>query len=207
MEHDGEDQGILLRIRTGPATLRNSLPPEFKCWHPLSQAQYLETTLLMPGYILSSQGDRVSMAHAVESRFPFLDPRVIDFATRLPPRMKLHGLDEKYLLRRGVGRRLPERIAQRRKQPYRAPDSACFFGGHTPDYVEELLSPRALADAGYFDPRAVERLVARCRTQKAVGTRENMALVGILSTQVLHHAFVESPDRACAVAAEIPQTL
>src|SRR5439155_1491301 len=45
--------------------LRASLPPEFGSWHPLSRAQYLETACLLPGYILSSQGDRVAMAHAV----------------------------------------------------------------------------------------------------------------------------------------------
>ena len=52
------------------AELRESLPAEFGRWHPLSQAQYLETAHLLPGYILSSQGDRVAMANAVECRFP-----------------------------------------------------------------------------------------------------------------------------------------
>ena len=66
--------------------LRASLPADFARWHPLSQAQYLETAYLLPGYILSSQGDRVAMAHAVEGRFPFLDHRVVEFAARIPPR-------------------------------------------------------------------------------------------------------------------------
>src|SRR5205085_6526808 len=57
--------------------LRSQLPAEFAGWHPLSQAQYLESVYLLPGYILSSQGDRVAMAHAVEGRFPFLDHRVV----------------------------------------------------------------------------------------------------------------------------------
>jgi asparagine synthase (glutamine-hydrolysing) len=55
------------------AELRSSLPAEFARWDPLSQAQYLETAHLLPSFILSSQGDRVAMAHAVETRFPFLD--------------------------------------------------------------------------------------------------------------------------------------
>ena len=58
--------------------LRAHLPADFRRWHPLSQAQYLETAHLLPGYILSAQGDRMSMAHGVEGRFPFLDHRLVE---------------------------------------------------------------------------------------------------------------------------------
>ena len=64
--------------------LREALPAGYSGWDGLCQAQYLEAAYLLPGYILSSQGDRVSMAHAVEGRFPFLDHRVVEFAWRLP---------------------------------------------------------------------------------------------------------------------------
>src|SRR5262249_19177868 len=143
--------------------LRATLPPDFGKWHPLSRAQYLETAQLLPGYILSSQGDRVAMAHAVEGRFPFLDHRVVGFAAALPPRMKIRGLTEKSLPRRAVGRHLPSVIARRPKQPYRAPDRQGFFGQGTPEYAEERLSPAAIAAAGYFDPASVEKLVKKCR--------------------------------------------
>ena len=102
------------------ADLLASLPAEFADWRPLARAQYLELAQLLPGYILSSQGDRVSMAHAVEGRFPFLDHRVVEFAATLPPRLKLRGLIEKYLLRRSLQGDLPAAIAWRPKQPYRA---------------------------------------------------------------------------------------
>ena len=74
--------------------LHAQLPAEYSRWHPISQSQYLEAAYLLPGYILSSQGDRPSMAHAVEGRFPFLDHRVVEFANRLPPGLKLRGLVE-----------------------------------------------------------------------------------------------------------------
>ncbi len=170
--------------------LRASLPPDFFGWHPLSRAQYLETAHLLPGYILSSQGDRVSMAHAVEGRFPFLDHRVVEFAAALPPRMKLRGLTEKYLLRRSLQGDLPPAIAWRPKQPYRAPDSQCFFDRDSPDYTQDLLSPAAIARTGYFDPRSVEKLARKCRAGGTVGFRDNMALVGILSVQLLDHSFI-----------------
>ena len=173
--------------------LRATLPADFAAWHPLSRAQYLETGGLLPGYILSSQGDRVAMAHAVEGRFPFLDHRVVELGAGLAPAMKLRGLREKYLLRRQLGRHLPRTIVERPKQPYRAPDSESFLHAGAPGYVEALLAPDAIARAGYFEPRAVRRLVDKCRSPLgAVSAGDNMAFIGILSTQLLHSCYVRS---------------
>lgn len=181
--------------------LRQSLPAGYASWHPLSRAQYLEAAHLLPGYILSSQGDRMGMAHTVEGRFPFLDHRVVEFAAKLPPRLKVKGLTEKYLLRKSMEGHLPEVIARRPKQPYRAPDSESFFGESTPEYVEELLSPAAVARVGYFDPTSVGKLVRKCRGQAATALRDNMALVGVLSVQLLDHLFVRGGAEVPAAAA------
>ena len=172
------------------AELRDSLPAEFTRWHPLSQAQYLETAYLLPGYILSSQGDRIAMAHAVEGRFPFLDHRLVELGARIPPNLKINGLREKHILRKGAERLLPEAIANRPKQPYRAPDSQAFVGPDCPAYMARRLAAGDLGATGYFDPKPVARLIAKCRNQKFIGFRDNMAFVGILSTQLWHHAFV-----------------
>jgi asparagine synthase (glutamine-hydrolysing) len=173
--------------------LRSTLPAEFASWHPLSRAQYLETGCLLPGYILSSQGDRVAMAHAVEGRFPFLDHRVVELGAALPPAMKVKGLREKYLLRRTLGRHLPRSIVERPKQPYRAPDSESFLHAGAPEYVNALLAPEAISRAGYFEPRAVRRLVDKCRKPLGpVSAGDNMAFVGILSTQLLHSSYVKA---------------
>ncbi|TMH72286.1 MAG: asparagine synthase (glutamine-hydrolyzing) [Betaproteobacteria bacterium] len=173
--------------------LRSTLPPEFGSWHPLSRAQYLETGCLLPGYILSSQGDRVAMAHAVEGRFPFLDHRVVELGAALPPAMKVKGLREKYVLRRALGRHLPRAIVERPKQPYRAPDSESFLHAGAPGYVDALLAPEAIGRAGYFEPRAVRRLVDKCRNPLGpVSAGDNMAFIGILSTQLLHSCYVQA---------------
>ncbi|MBV9189940.1 MAG: asparagine synthase C-terminal domain-containing protein, partial [Betaproteobacteria bacterium] len=173
--------------------MRSSLPAEFKSWHPLSRAQYLETGCLLPGYILSSQGDRVAMAHAVEGRFPFLDHRVVELGAALPPTMKVKGLREKHVLREALGRHLPSSIVERPKQPYRAPDSESFVQGDAPDYVEALLAPDAIRSAGYFDATAVERLVRKCRSPLGrLSAGDNMAFLGILSTQILHSCYVRA---------------
>jgi asparagine synthase (glutamine-hydrolysing) len=171
------------------AELRASLPWDFTRWHPLSQAQYLETAFLLPGYILSSQGDRVAMAHAVEGRFPFLDHRVVECATRIPPALKIRGLREKHILRESTKHLLPQAIVNRTKQPYRAPEALSFFGTNAPAYVAERLSSRNLTAAGYFDAAAVEKLTRKCIAGHAGGARENMALVGVLSTQLWREAF------------------
>jgi asparagine synthase (glutamine-hydrolysing) len=169
--------------------LRDSLPAEFGRWHPLSQAQYLEAAHLLPGYILSSQGDRMAMAHSVEGRFPFLDHRLVEFAASIPPEQKIRGLREKHILREAMRELLPPEIGDRPKQPYRAPDSPSFTGPTPPAYVDEVLSPQALGESGYFNPRAVAKLRAKCGAGKQIGFRDNMAFVGILSTQLWHRAF------------------
>lgn len=160
------------------------LPERFGRWHPLHQAQYLETRFLLPGYILSSQGDRVAMAHAVEGRFPFLDHRVVEFAAKLPPGVKLKGLEEKHILRAATRDLLPDMIAKRPKQPYRAPDSASFFGAGETAAVAAALGESALATSGLFNAKAVGRLVEKCRATSDGGFRDNAAFVGILSTQL-----------------------
>ncbi len=166
-----------------------SLQPDPK-WHPLGRAQYLEVRTFMSPYLLSSQGDRMMAAHSVEGRFPFLDHRVIEFAAALPPTYKLIGLHEKRLLKRSMRSLLPEEIVQRRKQPYRAPIAQVFLGEQAPDYVEALLSEEALRASGYFDPTAVAFLLRKGRGRGHLSETEGMALVVVLSTQLLHHHFV-----------------
>jgi len=131
------------------------------------------------------------MAHSVEARFPFLDYRVMEFANRLPPNLKLRRLTEKYLLRRLGMKILPKEISQRPKRPDRAPIHRSFFNPKAGDYVMELLSEHELRDTGFFDPTAVRQLVSRIQEGRIVGETDDMALVGILSTQILHRKFLK----------------
>lgn len=182
-----------LKARLAGAEIRQvEYPPRFWDWDPLSQAQYLESTVFLPQYLLSSQGDRVGMAHSVEGRFPFLDYRVVEFCCALPPQLRLFGLNEKYLLRRIAAQWLPEEIWQRRKRPYRAPIHRSFIQPDwMPAYVGELLSPECLQAAGLFDPEAVGGLVAKLNAGKRVGETDDMALAGIISSQLVWRQFVD----------------
>jgi asparagine synthase (glutamine-hydrolysing) len=168
-----------------------SFPPGFQSWTPLARAQYLEITIFLSEYLLSSQGDRVAMAHSVEGRFPFLDHRVVEFCNRLPPHFKLRGLDEKHLLKRAVRDLLPEAIWHRPKRPYRAPIHRSFFPDGQPLYwVAEVLSPPQIAAAGCFEPRAVEGLLKKLDRFGKLGESDDMALAGLLSTQLVYQQFV-----------------
>jgi asparagine synthase (glutamine-hydrolysing) len=172
--------------------LSNQLPLDYFRWHSFCQAQYLETMFLLPGYILSSQGDRVALAHAVEARHPFLDYRLVEFAGKISPHLKMKVLNEKYILKRAFGHLLPATILQRPKQPYRAPDGRSFFAGFGADYVRTLLAPRRIEADGIFDSHAVSKLVEKFRAGHAVGVKDDMAIVGILSTQLVIDQFISS---------------
>lgn len=193
-----------LRARLGnydaSEELASLLPQAFARWHPLHQAQYLEARFLLPGYILSSQGDRMAMAHGIEGRFPFLDHQLVEFAASLPPEMKLKGLVEKHILREATSDLMPPSIGKRTKQPYRAPDSASFVGTGTTDYVETALGEVAISASGLFNPKAVAKLYEKCRARPASGFRDNAAFVGILSTQLWLKTFTGTDSRSSKAA-------
>ena len=174
----------------GVSEIEQTLPSAYRSWSNFGQAEYLEAKYLLPGYILSSQGDRMAMAHSVEGRYPFLDYRIVEFAAKLSPNVKMKVLDQKHLLKRAVGGIIPDSIVRRPKQPYRAPDGKCFFGANAVDYVEELLSPDALRQNGIFDARGVATLVSKFKSGRTTSVKDNMAMVGVLSTQLLLHHFI-----------------
>jgi asparagine synthase (glutamine-hydrolysing) len=179
------------------ARLLADLPAEFPRWELLARDQYLEIRTLLSGYLLSSQGDRMAMASSVEGRFPFLDTSFVELASSLPEDMKLRVLDEKHVLKRVATGLVPDSIVRRSKQPYRAPDALAFTGDDAPAWIAEVLDPAALGAAGVFEPRAVAQLWAKCRAARdQVSNADNMGLVAVLSTQLLHRELVAAtPSR------------
>jgi asparagine synthase (glutamine-hydrolysing) len=166
--------------------LEGLIPKDFSTWHPLNQAQYLEIKLLLAGYLLSSQGERMTMAHGVEGRYPFLSHRLCEFASRLSPRLKLKGLKEKYILKKTFAPELPKEIFSRIKQPYGAPNKEAFFKNTVPrSYIAPYLGRESIASGGVFDPDRVDALIAKCSRQERMGFRDNSALLGVLSTQMI----------------------
>jgi asparagine synthase (glutamine-hydrolysing) len=172
-------------------------------WHPFNRELHLSGRCHLAGLLLNGKGDRVAMRSSVETRYPFLDEEVFAYLARIPPRLKLRGLHDKRLLRMVAQRYLPNEIAHRRKAMFRAPFDSFHFD-KAPSFVAQLLSPESLRRTGYFDAAAVAywRTAFRgLREGWAKRTSVEMGLVGVLSTQLWHHTYIEGglcdlPSRA-----------
>jgi asparagine synthase (glutamine-hydrolysing) len=175
--------------------LSGKLPSGFDNWSTLAKAQWIETTVFMSGYLLSSQGDRMGMANSIEGRYPFLDYRVIEFCSSLPDRLKLNGTNEKYLLKKLMAGRIPDSIVIRPKQPYRAPISSVFLSKDKPDYVNEMLSESMIRKAGVFSPESVSGLIEKIERSATASEMENMFLTSVISSHLLYHQFIEDQNQ------------
>jgi asparagine synthase (glutamine-hydrolysing) len=176
------------------------LPNGFAAIDPLKRAQYIEIATFFSQYLLSAQGDRMLMANSVEGRFPFLDARVMEYCCRIPAVQLLPGLKEKAVLKVLGHDLVPEAIRTRPKQPYRAPDALCFAGPDAPAWVDEVLAPETLVSSGFFDPTMVAGLrdkltisLLKNGQNAAPSNADNMAMVGIVSAQLLYTTMISNP--------------
>lgn len=175
--------------------IQELLPKNYNDWSLLSKSQYLETSIFMSEYLLSSQGDRMAMANSVEGRYPFLDYRVIEYCSGLPDNFKLNGLNEKYILKRLSSGRIPDTITKRSKQAYRAPISNSFFSSNGIKFITELLSENSIKNNGIFDSNKVRALILKLKKQSTISEIDQMAITGIVSTQILVEQFILNPIR------------
>jgi asparagine synthase (glutamine-hydrolysing) len=170
-------------------------------WSPLNRSLAVGARVMLAGHLMSSKGDRVAMHSSVETRYPFLDEDVIGFLATVPPRYKLKGFSDKYLLRRVAERWLPKSIAWRKKTMFRAPldsfhlDRVRELPGLAEHFrrIDRLLSPEMLAHTGYFDPAAVALWRGRIGRMRPGLTRTSveMGLMAVTATQLWHDTFIE----------------
>jgi len=170
--------------------LTENLPKDFNTWDTLAKSQWIETTMFMSGYLLSSQGDRMAMANSVEGRYPFLDYRLIEFCASLPPRLKLNGLNEKFLLKQVMLNRIPDSINKRSKQAYRAPIQSVFLSKQSPEYVKKMLSAQFTQQVGVFNYTSLQSVLARIDKAGTATEVENMLLTFVISTHLLYDQFI-----------------
>jgi asparagine synthase (glutamine-hydrolysing) len=173
--------------------LKELLPERFTKWDALSKAQYLEMKIFMSNYLLSSQGDRVAMAHSLEIRMPYLDFRLIEFMGKVPSYLKIRGLAEKFILKKLYKDILPNSILNRPKHPYRAPIQNSLLNKDL-QYVDYYLSDEKLKSYNLFNYSMVKILKAKLTKTGKASEFDNMALVGILTTQILNDKFIDNFD-------------
>jgi asparagine synthase (glutamine-hydrolysing) len=170
--------------------LRGQLPRGFESWDYLAKAQFLEMSLFLSNYLLSSQGDRVAMAHSLEIRLPYLDFRLIELMGRVKASYKIAGLNEKALLKRALEDVLPASVVERDKHPYRAPIKQSLLNAGS----KRMFSPSALRECGVFDENKVPRLISKLERFDHAGEFDSMALTGVLSTHSVFEKFVQTFD-------------
>jgi asparagine synthase (glutamine-hydrolysing) len=146
----------------GYQQVRQSLPEAYGRADSLARAQYLEMSIFLSNYLLSSQGVRL----------PYLDPRVIEFMGRVPAKWKIMGLNEKHILKKSFRGILPDEITGRSKHPYRAPIKHSLLNDRTAECTREAL-------------------LRKLETLESPSEIDNMALVGILSSQLVFNRFIE----------------
>ena len=172
--------------------LLSNLPEQFRKVTSVERTQWTEVETLLSGYLLSSQGDRVCMGNSVEGRYVFLDHEVVEFASKIPLRLRMPGLLEKAILKRIGEKILPNTITRRHKFPYRAPDIESFLATETGrDLLStELRQDRILA-TGVFDVKKIGALLDKARRNPGggVSTSDNLILMAALSTQIFHRLF------------------
>lgn len=170
-----------------------SLPNDFDQRDYFEKAQYFEVNTLLSNYLLSSQGDRVAMANSIEIRFPFLDHRLIEFMAKIPSRLKIYGMNEKFLLKRSFKEKLPKSIVLRSKNPYRAPIKQSLLSKSNSENLERYCSPESLKKTGIFDPKYTTKLFKKnSKSSSGSSEWESMAICGIYSTQIICDKFISN---------------
>ncbi len=162
----------------------------------IDRLQYIDTALYLPADLLV-KADRMSMAHSLEARVPFLDRSVVELCRRMPSGLRLRGLTTKYLLRRAMRGRLPAAIVAGRKKGFNVPISA-WLCGELRDFARDVLAPARIRRQGLLDPDAVGRLLdqhQRCEADRS------HAIWTLLVLVVWHDEVLRGTDRPAMPAA------
>jgi len=151
----------------------------------LDQLLYADTKTYLHELLMKQ--DQMSMAASIESRVPFLDHPLIEYAARLPQRMKLRGLTTKYILRQAMKGMLPDAILTRRKMGFPVPIGPWFAGEYRRVLDEFVLGPRA-ARRGLFNRESVAQLVTEHARREGGHAERLWALVNL---EIWHRLFID----------------
>jgi asparagine synthase (glutamine-hydrolysing) len=123
----------------------------------LHKRSYLDYKLRLTDHLISDHGDRMALANSVETRYPFLDKDLVEFAATIPPDLKLNNFEEKYILKRMASGLIPDEIVKREKFGFVAPGSPYLLKRNI-EYINDLISYEKIKKQGFFNPDTVETL-------------------------------------------------
>ena len=130
---------------------------------------------------------QMSMAASIESRVPFLDHKLVEFASSLPPRLKLRGFKTKWILREAVRGILPATILTRKKMGFPVPFGV-WMRGPWQTVARDILLDRRTRERGIVDPAAAERLI----TSHASGAQEGGdAIWGLINLELWYRTHID----------------
>ena len=161
--------------------------------HPLLLAQYLDFKTWLPGDILTKV-DRASMAHSLEVRVPVLDHKLVEWASNLPPDLKLRHGEGKYVFKKALEPDLPREVLYRTKMGFSVP-LAAWFRGPLRGRLQTALRNGALAESGWFEPALLDRLAR----QHVTGRRDHSATLWKL---LMLDAFLRRSQQLMAAAGD-----
>ena len=181
----------------------------------LARLQAIDAHIYLPDNILT-KADRMSMAHSLEARVPYLDRALVELAARLPPGVKIRGLTKKYVLKRALKDHVPPAILRAKKRGFNVPVPA-WLRGELRGMVADVLAPAALTRVGLFDPAYVQGLIAEHNAMRVDHSRPLWTLLVFMtwheqwqrSRAAAGHPFASAATGRSAVAATtglVPRT-
>ena len=127
-----------------------------KSWSPLHRALYFDFKTFLNGLLLVD--DKLSMAHSVEGRVPFLDNDLVNYVARMPSGYKLNGGQGKAVLRKAMNGLLPDETINRRKQGFTPPDRT-WYKEESWDYIQQLILSERAVERQYFRPDYLKKIL------------------------------------------------
>jgi asparagine synthase (glutamine-hydrolysing) len=169
------------------------LPIEFKSLSHDRKTQVIEFETLLSGYLLSSQGDRMSMAHSVEGRYPFLSQKFVKSMAGLHSFQKARGINSKSLFRKAMKGLLIDDICSRPKVAYQAPEAKSLLSSERISSAALLLRDTLSSLPALNAPniRLLEKKILHPNSSSRLGFRENMAYIMSCSYAHLHKSSSE----------------